>query len=220
MEVVWTVDIVAELLCIDQSEIDMAIIEANILAQPAQQALERGQRTLENLFRKARPRDLDALQRTTNEVTFLIGAARLAVESGLAGQDAVERDYHQARLRGLARVAELRKMAEPCLETGAVCALLGVSRETIRKKLERRQLLALPKGSEDRVFPAFQFKGGKVLPGVGEVLAALDTDPFVALSFFFSRNPFFGNKTALEALSAGMIEAVVAEAGSYREHGS
>jgi len=123
-------------------------------------------------------------------------------------------------MRGLTRVAELRKMAEPCLETGAVCALLGVSRETIRKKLERKQLLALPKGSEDRVFPAFQFKSGKVLPGIAKVLSALDTDPFVALSFLLSRNSFFESKTALEALVAGRIDEVVAEAGSYLEHGS
>ncbi len=66
-----------------------------------------------------------------------------------------EKEFNQARLRGLARMAELRKAAEPCLETGQVCALLGVTRETIRKKVDRGQLLALPKG-EDRVFPAFQ----------------------------------------------------------------
>jgi hypothetical protein len=182
--------------------------------------LERGKRTLENVFRKVRLRDFGPLQSTTNEVTFLIEATRLAVESGFAGANGAERDFNDARLRGLARVAELRKMAEPCLETGAVCDLLGVSRETIRKKLERKQLLALPKGSEDRVFPAFQFKGGKVLTGVDQVLDALDTDPFVALSFFLSRNSCFGNKTAVEALNAGMIEAVVAEAGSLLEHGS
>ena len=198
----------------------MAAMNADVLEPPAQQALERGRKTLENVFRKVRPRDLGALQSTTNEVTFLIEAARLAVESGLVRADAAEQDFNEARLRGLARVAELRKMAEPCLETGAVCALLGVSRETIRKKLERKHLLGLPKGSEDRVFPAFQFKGGEVLPGVPEVLQALDTDPFVALSFFLSRNPFFGNKTAVDALKAGMIEEVVAEAGSYLEHGS
>ncbi len=197
----------------------MATVNADVLEPPARQALERGRKTLESVFRKVRPRDLGALQSTTNEVTFLIEAARLAVESGLVRADAVERDFNEARLRGLARVAELRKMAEPCLGTGAVCALLGVSRETIRKKLERKQLLGLPKGSEDRVFPAFQFKGGAVLPGVPEVLQALDADPFVALSFFLSRNPFFGNRTAVDALKAGMIEEAVAEAGSYLEHG-
>ena len=198
----------------------MATAHAAILERPAQQALERGRRTLENVFRKMRPRDFGPLESTTNEVTFLIEAARLAVESGLAGANGADRDFNEARLRGLARFAELRKLAEPCLETGAVCDLLGISRETIRKKLERKQLLALPKGSEDRVFPSFQFKSGKVIPGVEQVLEALDTDPFVALSLFLSRSPAFGNKTAIQALQAGMIEEVVAEAGSYLEPGS
>jgi hypothetical protein len=38
----------------------------------------------------------------------------------------VEKKLHEARLRGLLRMAELRKAAEPCPETGQVCDLLGV----------------------------------------------------------------------------------------------
>src|SRR5437870_3183402 len=106
----------------------MITAKAEVLEGPAQQALERGKRTLEKLIRTARPRDLGALQSTANEITFLVQAARLAAETGLAGLDTVENNLFKARLRGLTRVAELRKMAEPCLETGAVCALLGVSR--------------------------------------------------------------------------------------------
>ena len=194
-------------------------VQSGVLERPVQQALERGTRTLQNIIRKLRPKQLGALQTTSNEAAFLIEVARLAVEAG--PKDGVENDFHQARLRGLARIAELRKMAEPCLETGAVCKLLGVSRETIRKKVDRKQLLALPKGSEDRLFPAFQFKEGEVLPGIREVLEVLPTDsPFVALSFLLSRSPLFRNKTALEALKAGMVKEVVSEAGSYLEHGS
>ena len=111
-------------------------------------------------------------------------------------------------------------MAEPCLETGRVSELLGVSRETIRKKVDRKQLLALPKGSEDRVFPAFQFRGGEVIAGLPEVLVALDTDPFVALSFLLSRNQSWGGLTALEALQKGRTEEVVSEARTLLDHGS
>jgi len=193
--------------------------QSGVLERPVQQALERGTKTLQTIFRKLRPKQLGALQTTSNEATFLIEVARLAVESGF--EDRVESDFHQARLRALARVAELRKMAEPCLDTGQVCKLLGVSRETIRKKVDRKQLLALPKGSEDRVFPAFQFKEGELLPGMKEVLEVLPGDsPFVALSFLLSRSPFFRNKTAVDALKAGMLKEVIAEAGSYLEHGS
>jgi hypothetical protein len=200
--------------------VDMTTAMAATMEPPVQQALERGTRTLEAVLRRLRPRDVGSLQSTTNEATFLIEAARLAVESGLVGKNDSERDFQAARLRSLARVAELRKMAEPFLETGQVCELLGVSRETIRKKVERKQLLALPKGSEDRVFPAFQFDGGTVVSGVERVLEVLDTDPFAALSFFLGLNPFLGKRSAIEALKAGKVEEVVAEAGSYLEHGS
>ncbi len=196
-------------------------LSAEIVDPPARQALERGRRTMERVIQKTRARDLSALQTTTNEAAFLIEMARLALESGLGETDVPDKHFHAARLRALARVAELRKMAQPLLETGAVCELLGVSRETVRKKIDRKEILALPKGREDRVFPAFQFTDGEVLAGVKEVLHALDAkSPFVAVSFFLSRSRFLGKRTVIDALQSGMVEAVVAEAGSYLEHGS
>jgi hypothetical protein len=131
-----------------------------------------------------------------------------------------ERKLHAARVRGLNRIVELRQAAEPTMETGEVCELLGVTRETIRQKVNRRQLLALPKGG-DRVFPAFQFKEGAVLNGFPEVLNALDTDSvFTMLSFLLSQNPDYENKTAIEMLEAGDIEPVVAEARVFLKHGA
>ena len=117
-------------------------------------------------------------------------------------------------------MVQLRKQAEPVLETGEVCKLLGISRETIRKKVDRKQLLAIPKGG-DRVFPAFQFKDGDVLPGIAEVLTALNTtSPFVALSFLRSTNPDFDGKSAYQMLQDGNLEAVIAEAKGFLNHGA
>src|SRR5438132_1670950 len=93
-------DIVTMVEFIDQANVTMATTKTDVLEPPAKQALERGRKTLENVFSQTRPQDLGALQSTTNEVTFLIEAARLAVESGLVRQDAVEQDFNQARLRG------------------------------------------------------------------------------------------------------------------------
>ncbi len=185
-----------------------------------QQMLERGTRTLNKVLTKAGYGSLGPLRTTTNEVGYLMAAVRLAIEAvGIPG-DVTEKRLHDARLRGLARMAELRKAAEPLLETGEVCALLGVSRETIRKKVDRRQLLALPKGG-DRVFPAFQFKDGQVLPGLAEVLGLLDTDsPFAALSFLLSTSPSFDGKSASELLQSGDLEPVLAEARGFLKHGA
>jgi hypothetical protein len=191
-----------------------------VLEAPVQQMLDRGTKTLKTVLTKAGSKGVGPLQTTTNEVGYLMAALRLAIEAlGISG-DVTEKQLHDARLRGLARIAELRKAAEPVLETGEVCALLGVSRETIRKKVDRQQLLALPKGG-DRVFPAFQFKDGDVLPGLAEVLAALDTgSPFVALSFLLSKSPGFGGKSACELLQSGDREPVMAEARSFLHHGA
>jgi hypothetical protein len=190
-----------------------------VLAPPIQDALDRGTKTLKTVLSKAGSRSIGSLQTTTNEVGYLVAAARMAIEALGLSADPAEKNLHEARLRGLDRMVELRKAAEPVLETGEVCALLGVSRETIRKKVDRRQLLAIPKGG-DRVFPAFQFQEGDVLHGIPEILAALDTDsPFVALSFLLSKNPEFGGRSACELLEAGEVERVAAEARGFLSHG-
>jgi len=191
-----------------------------LLEGPARQIMARGRKTLETILSKSGSAGLKPLQTATNEVNFLMEAARLAIDALGISADVADKDLHEARLRGLARMVELRKLAEPCLETGKVCELLGVTRETVRKKVDRRQLLALPKGA-DRVFPAFQFQEGDVVAGLSEVLEALDSEsPFVALSFLLSQSRDFGNKTAIEALQAGNIEEVVLEARSFLKHGS
>ena len=185
-----------------------------------QAALDRGTKTLKTVLTKAGSKAVGSLQTTTNEVGYLMAAARLAIEALGISVDVVEKQLHDARLRGLERMTELRKAAEPVLETGAVCELLSLSRETIRKKVDRRQLLALPKGG-DRVFPAFQFQDGDVLPGFAEVLNALANDsPFVALSFLLSKNPDFGGKTACDLLQVGEVDPVIAEARGFLNHGS
>jgi hypothetical protein len=192
---------------------------SDVLETPVQQMLDRGTKTLQKLLARAGAKGVGPLQTTTDEVGFLMAAARLAIEELGISAEVVEKDLHKARLRGLERMAQLRKAAEPVLETGNVCALLGVSRETIRKKVDRRQLLALPKGG-DRVFPAFQFRDGDVLSGTAEVLSALDTEsPFVALSFLLSKNPDWDDRSACDLLQSGNVAAVVAAAHGFLNHG-
>jgi hypothetical protein len=184
-----------------------------------QTTVDRGTETLKSVLTHAGREHLKTLQVTVNEVDFLVKAAQLAAET-IIHLEPTERKLHDARLRGLNRIVQLRKAAEPTLETGEVCDLLGVTRETIRKKVDRRQLVALPKGG-DRVFPAFQFNEGAVLHGIPEVLEALDTDSiFTVLSFLLSRNPEFGNKTAIELLQAGDVEPVISEARGFLKHGA
>jgi hypothetical protein len=197
-----------------------AATKARAEASAVEKMLSRGTETLRHVLYQAGPERLGKLQVTVNEFQYLMKAAEIALESVKPTADSAEKKLNEARLRGVKRVAELRKAAEPVLETGQVCEVLGVSRETIRKKVDGRKLLALPKGA-DRVFPAFQFKEGAVLPGFAEALSALDTEsPFTALSFFLSSNSEFDGKSAIELLQAGEAEPVLAEARSFLKHGA
>ncbi len=180
--------------------------------------VERGTRTLKRVLPRVGRDNIRMLHVAVNEVDFLVKAAQVAAETAVQ-LDPTEVKLHQARLRGLKRIVELRKAAEPVMETGEVCELLGVTRETIRKKVDRRQMIALPKGG-DRVFPAFQFKEGAILKGLPEVLGALDTESvFTILSFLLSSNPDFDNRTALELLQTGELEPVLTEARTFLKHG-
>ena len=193
--------------------------ETEEIPSSLQLTLDRGTETLRSVLSHMSPNNLKHLQVTVNEVDFLVKAAQLAALT-VVPLDSTERKLHAARVRGLRRIVELRRAAEPTMETGEVCELLGVTRETIRQKVNRRQLLALPKGG-DRVFPAFQFKEGAVLNGLPEVLNALDTGSvFTILSFLLSQNPDCDNKTAIEMLEAGDIEPAVAEARVFLKHGA
>jgi hypothetical protein len=192
---------------------------SDVLEAPLRKMVNRGKKTIETVLTRAGAKRVDSLQTTTNEITYLMGTVRLAIEALGTTADATEKQLHNARLRGLDRIAKLRKAAEPVLETGQVCALMGVSRETIRKKVDRQQILALPKGG-DRVFPAFQFKDGDVVPGLAEVLQALDSDSgFVPLSFLLSKNPAFHGESAGDLLQRGEIEPVLAEARNLLGYG-
>ena len=99
-----------------------------------QLTLDRGTETLRSVLSHMSPTNLKHLQVTVNGVDFLVKLAQLAALA-VAPLDPTERKPHAARVRGLNRIVELRRAAEPTMETGEVCELLGVTRETIRQKV-------------------------------------------------------------------------------------
>jgi hypothetical protein len=112
-------------------------------------------------------------------------------------------------------ISPIAQSSGALVANGSAESLLGMSRETIQRKVQCKELLALPKG-KSVVFPIFQFKKGKVLSGVTKVLKELNTDsPFVALSFFLSRGPSFNNMRAIDALQSGLMNEVLAEVRSF-----
>jgi hypothetical protein len=148
---------------------------------------------------------------------FLLKVTRLAVIHGFGLENSQSsKSLNRAMLRGLETSQRLRERAEPTMGTSEVAKLLNVSPETIRQNVKRRQLLALSKGSQDRVFPSFQFREHQVLPGFADALAALGPiSPYRALSFFLDDNPGLGGKPAIKALRDGEIDAVIRSAHRF-----
>ena len=85
--------------------------------------------------------------------------------------------------RTAARYAALLATA---LTTREAAGLLGTGESRVRQRLKEKTLYGVKAGRENR-FPAFQFDGGKEVPGMGEVLRHVDRSLHpVALSNWFT----------------------------------
>ena len=72
------------------------------------------------------------------------------------------------------------------LTTREAAGLLGTGESRVRQRLKEKTLYGVKAGRENR-FPAFQFEGGREVPGIGEVLRCVDRSVHpVALSNWFT----------------------------------
>jgi len=87
----------------------------------------------------------------------------------------------------LARTAaRYAAMLATALTTREAAALLGTGASRVRQRLKDGTLYGVKAGRENRL-PAFQFEGGKEVPGIGEVLRHVDRSVHpVALSNWFT----------------------------------
>lgn len=85
--------------------------------------------------------------------------------------------------RTAARYAALLATA---LTTREAAGLLGTGESRVRQRLKEKTLYGVKAGRENRL-PAFQFEGGREVPGIGEVLRHVDRSLHpVALSNWFT----------------------------------
>ncbi|MDR7256318.1 putative ATPase with chaperone activity [Sphingomonas sp. BE270] len=76
---------------------------------------------------------------------------------------------------------EMAKRAGGMFDRAHIAAMLGVTPAAIEKQRQRRQILGVPYGSENR-YPAAQFARGEALPHFKQVLEAFgDTNPWEQL---------------------------------------
>lgn len=86
--------------------------------------------------------------------------------------DRVETLGDATRARFAAQCADILSEAGPMLAAAEVAELLGISEAEVEARRARGQLLAVPVWGAP-AYPAFQFVGGAVVPGLESLLAAL-----------------------------------------------
>jgi hypothetical protein len=123
-----------------------------------------------------------------------------------------------ARLRGMKVKQELLYGDGQPLRSEEVAQLLGISRQAVDKRRGKGQLLAVCLGKRGYFYPLWQFKDGGVLVGLDLVLTALvKFDAWTQLMFMKTGDLRLNNRTPLDCLVAGNIDAVVTAAAGYGE---
>jgi len=98
---------------------------------------------------------------------------------------------------------------------------LGITRQAVEKRRQAGKLLALSIGRHGYRYPAWQFDESGTLPGLEQVLSALEShDQWMQTAFFVSKNPRLNDQTPIDLLESGEIDRVVGAASVYGEHGA
>ncbi|MHB2208421.1 hypothetical protein [Methylobacterium sp. CM6257] len=127
-------------------------------------------------------------------------------------RDALDIALAAAKARGQAKVAEILK-GEDMLTAREFGPLIGASHETVRVKRERFELLGLEGATRGVRYPRWQVTDdGLPLPGLPQLFAVLGPQPWTVHRFLRTAHAELGGRTALEALKAGQVEAVLGAA--------
>ncbi|PHM72236.1 DNA-binding protein [Xenorhabdus stockiae] len=70
------------------------------------------------------------------------------------------------------------------IKVGDVAEILGITRQAVNLRVQKNKLIAFKKNS-DHVFPAFQFKDGRLLPHFEDIMKTISSDigPVSRISF-------------------------------------
>jgi hypothetical protein len=116
------------------------------------------------------------------------------------------------RIGALAESFALRRqLLADTLTSSEVAQILGTTRQTPIDRLQNGTLLALRDGGTWH-FPAWQFDPmgpDGIVQGLAEVLAALETSPFIKARWLQMPHPELNGKTPLEALRNGQAARVI-----------
>jgi hypothetical protein len=115
----------------------------------------------------------------------------------------------RAKDRGATKVAEILK-GEDMLTGRAFGPLIGASHETVNAKRKRHEVLGLQGATRGLKYPRWQVTAdGRDLPGLPQVFEVLGDQPWTVYRFLRAAHAELGGRTALDALKAGQVDAVL-----------
>jgi hypothetical protein len=124
-------------------------------------------------------------------------------------------------LRGLQAQQDLIKQAGGLISADEVAGILRLTRQAIDKRRIAGKLIAIPQGQRGFGYPVCQFTARGSLPGLEQFLLALNrNDAWMQLIFLLSPNSNLGNRSPLQLLSDGEVDAVTSAAAIFGEHGA
>lgn len=129
-----------------------------------------------------------------------------------------------AKLRGVQGLYELLEREGGVLTAEQTAQWLGITRQAVDKRRKAGKLLGLSLGRRGYVYPAWQLSpDGDLLPGLEEVLAALDENEHTVLSkmiFMLGPSDYLDDQSPLACMRRGCVVEVVRAARAYGEHGA
>ena len=131
--------------------------------------------------------------------------------------DALDAALAAAKARGQQKIADILK-GEDMLTTRDFGPLIGASHETVNVKRKTGEILGLEGATRGVKYPRWQVTdAGLPLPGLAALFAALGKQPWTVYRFLRAAHAELGGCTALDALKAGQVEAVL---GAARNQGA
>jgi len=135
-----------------------------------------------------------------------------AVRAGTSATDAFDATLAEARARGVQRAAEILAAPE-MLSADKFAAMIGVTREAVRLKRQRREILGLEGAKRGVRFPRWQVtEDGRLLPGLPMLFDRLGGQSWTVYRFLIQHHPELDGATAAAALRAGKLAQVIAAA--------
>lgn len=126
----------------------------------------------------------------------------------------LEAALSQARLRGVARIAEIIDGPE-MKSADEFGRLIGATRETVNQKRRRHEVLGLAGPKRGVRFPVWQLTNdGGLLPGLPELFDEIGDLPWAVYRFLVAEHSELGELTGADAMKQGRVAKALALATS------